>query len=92
MIKNIREKENLQILKSSENPGVTGTELIEISKGKAAATQTQLPDFFILKDQPIDLIKPEKVTASFKTENDLTDDDLWHLKKIKHFTKFIYPS
>jgi hypothetical protein len=74
----IKGKENLQVLKSPENPGVTGTAIIEMSEEEARQTQKQLPEFFILKDQPIDLIKPDKVTTSFKEENDLQNDDLWH--------------
>ncbi|MDJ0843920.1 S8 family peptidase [Crocosphaera sp.] len=77
-------KENIQILKSPEKLGVTGTIIIEMPEEDAKNTQQQLPEFSILKDQPIDLIKPDKVTTSFKSENDLKDDDLWHLKAIKY--------
>ncbi|MDJ0598307.1 MAG: S8/S53 family peptidase [Crocosphaera sp.] len=80
----IKGKENVQILKIPEKLGVTGTIIIEMSEEEAKNTQQQLPEFSILKDQPIDLIKPDKVTKSFKNENDLTNDDLWHLKAIKY--------
>ena len=80
----IEVKENIKILKSPENLGVTGTIIIEMPEKDAKNTQQQLPEFSILKDQPIDLIKPDKVTTSFKSENDLKDDDLWHLKAINY--------
>ena len=80
----IKGKENVQILKSPEKLGVTGTAIIEMSEEEAKTIQQQLPEFSILKDQPLDLIKPEKVTTSFKSENDLTDDDLWHLEAINY--------
>ncbi|MDJ0661406.1 MAG: S8/S53 family peptidase [Crocosphaera sp.] len=80
----IEGKENIKILKSPENLGVTGIIIIEMPEKDAKNTQQQLPEFSILKDQPIDLIKPDKVTTSFKGENDLKDDDLWHLKAINY--------
>ena len=80
----IEGKENVQILKSPKNLGVTGTAIIEMSEEEANKTKKDLPQFSILKDQPLDLIQPDKVTTSFKGENNLTNDDLWHLKAIKH--------
>ncbi|MGK7938597.1 MAG: S8 family serine peptidase [Crocosphaera sp.] len=80
----IKEKEDITIITSPEEPGMTGTAIIEMSEEDAARTQQQLPEFSILKDQPIGLIQPDKITSSFKQEKDLKNEDLWHLKAIKY--------
>lgn len=78
----VKSQDKLTIIKSPENPSVTGTAIIKMSEKIAAEAQKEFPDFFILKDQPIDLIKPHKVTASHKNEDELKLEDLWHLKAI----------
>ena len=80
----IKEKQDITIITSPEKPGVAGTAIIEMSEEEAAKTQQQLPEFSILKDQPISLIQPDKITSSFKQEKDLKNEDLWHLNAIKH--------
>lgn len=77
------EKQNdFTVLKSPENPGATGTAIIEMSEEAAKELKQELPEFFILKDQPLDLIQPEKITTSYKAEAELTQNDLWHLERV----------
>lgn len=78
----VKNQEKLTILKNLEHPSVTGTAIIKMSEETAAEAQKEFPDFFILKDQPIDLIKPHKVTASHKNEDELKPEDLWHLNAV----------
>lgn len=75
-------QEEVRIIKSPDHPGVTGTAIVAMSPEIAKQTETQLPEFLVLKDRPIDLIQPHKVTASYKSEGELETEDLWHLEKI----------
>jgi subtilisin family serine protease len=78
----VEKTEGLHLLKSPKNIGITGSAIVEMSEEEAQKTQQQFPELSVLKDQPIDLIKPHKVTASHKSEDELTTEDLWHLEAI----------
>ncbi len=80
----IQGKRDIKFLKSPEKLGITGTAIIEMSEDEAKNAQKKLLEFSILKDQTLDLIKPDKITTGFRSEDDLTDNDLWHLKAIKY--------
>lgn len=88
----IKEEKNVKILKGTKNLGVTGTMIIEMTEEEAEESEKESSSLFsVIKDefhistnQVRLLIEPDKVTTSSKSENNLTDDDLWHLKAIKH--------
>lgn len=73
------QKESIKIIKDPQQPNITGTMIVEMSAEDAENTKLDLKDHSILKNQPIDLIAPVRVTASHKTEDNLTEEDLWHL-------------
>ena len=78
----IEQQKDSHLLKSPKDIGITGSAIVQMSEEQAQETRRQYPQFSILKDQPIDLIQPHKITASYKTENELKTEDLWHLDAI----------
>jgi subtilisin family serine protease len=60
--------------------GITGAAIVEMSDDEAVKMRRELPNALILRDQPIELIQPERnVTAS---KDKVTAADLWHLDAI----------
>lgn len=61
-------------------PGITGAVVVDLPDEVAAQLQQDLPNAWILKDEPLDLIQPRRNVASVK--NAITEGDLWHLEAI----------
>ncbi len=61
---------------------ITGAKVVDVPDEDVEQLHQDLPNALILRDRPIELIKPEKSTAVSKTT--LTTDDLWPL--VKEFT------
>ena len=59
---------------------ITGAKIVDIPDEEVEQLRQDLPNALILRDLPIELIKPQKSTAVSKTT--LTTDDLWHLEAI----------
>lgn len=59
---------------------ITGAKVVDVPDEDVEQLHQDLPNALILRDRPIELIKPEKSTAVSKTT--LTTDDLWHLEAI----------
>jgi len=63
--------------------GVTGTTVVDMADELADQLRTDLPEIYVLKDQPLELIRPVKLNA-FKREGELNTSDLWHLEAISY--------
>lgn len=59
---------------------ITGTTILEMTDEKADQMRKELPDTMVLRDQPIELIRPLQPVATAKKK--VTKNDLWHLKAI----------
>jgi subtilisin family serine protease len=59
---------------------ITGAKVVDIPDKEVEQLRQDLPNALILRDLPIELIKPERSIAGSKTT--LTTDDLWHLEAI----------
>lgn len=59
---------------------VTGTTVLEMSPEQAARLESEVAGLSVLRDQPIDLIRPSKAQAAAKAG--VVDSDLWHLRAI----------
>jgi subtilisin family serine protease len=59
---------------------ITGAKIVDIPDEEVEQLRQDLPNALILRDLPIELIKPERSIAGAKTT--LTTDDLWHLEAI----------
>lgn len=77
-------KEDINVLKSSQQPGITGTTIIEMSEEEAESVKKDLAEEAeILRDRPIELIHPaNKNSLSLRREGELTKKDLWHLDAV----------
>lgn len=64
---------------ASETGGITGIRVLNMSKPEASSLQNDLKDFLVLRDYPLDVIKPAATAGS---KADISSDDLWHLKCI----------
>ncbi len=60
--------------------GITGVTIVEMPDEEAVRMRRELPNALILRDQPIELIQPERNVAG--TKNEVTAADLWHLEAI----------
>ncbi len=76
------QKEDIKIIKDPQQPNITGTMIVEMSQEEAEQAILDLSDHYILENRPLDLIRPKKVTATHKSEGELTEEDLWHLEAI----------
>lgn len=70
----------IRVLKSPKSPGVTGTAVVDMADEIAEKLPTDLPEIYLLKDQPLELIPPVKLAS--KREDELESTDLWHLRAI----------
>ncbi|QJB44101.1 S8 family peptidase [Dolichospermum flos-aquae] len=59
---------------------ITGAKIVDIPDEEVEQLRQDLPNALILRDLPIELIKPDKSTAVSKTT--LSIDELWHLEAI----------
>lgn len=64
--------------RESDTP-VTGASIVEMSDEEAERLRRELPDALVLRDRPIELIRPQKTTAAKKR---VTTTDAWHLRAI----------
>ena len=78
----IEASQDSHLLKNSTDIIISGSVIVEMSKEKAEETKREFPEFIILEDQPIDLIKPSQIKAIRKNEEQLKTEDLWHLDAI----------
>lgn len=63
----------------SETGGITGVRVMEMSEPEAESMEKELKDFIVLRNYPLDVIKP-KQTAGAKAA--LAPGDAWHLQSI----------
>ncbi|MEM9276709.1 MAG: S8 family serine peptidase [Cyanobacteria bacterium P01_F01_bin.143] len=86
LTEDIRGKEGVNILKSSQQSGITGTTILEMSEEEAKSVSQDLAEKAdILRDRPIELIHPaNKDSSSFISEGKLQTKDLWHLEAINN--------
>ena len=80
--KEVKGKKGIRFFKDSQNPGFTGTTIVEMSEEEGKQTGIDLSKFEVLNDQPINLIRPYQIAESVRKEEELTSQDLWHLDKI----------
>ncbi|NEP57421.1 MAG: S8 family serine peptidase [Symploca sp. SIO2G7] len=81
--KEVQNKETIQVLTNFDELGVTGTTIVNTLSAEAdEQILKDLPRDCVLVDQPIELIQPRKAKQSFKREQDLQKNDLWHLSAI----------
>jgi subtilisin family serine protease len=59
---------------------ITGTIIVDVPDEEAERMRRELPDVVVLRDTPIDLIRPGEVAATLKRK--VTASDLWHLEAI----------
>ncbi len=59
---------------------ITGTIIADLSDEEADRMRRDLPEVFVLRDEPIELIPPARLAATAKEAVD--DTDLWHLRAI----------
>jgi subtilisin family serine protease len=78
-IEDARQDGTIRILKSSQ--GVTGTRVLDMTDETADQMRADLSEIYVLKDLPLELIQPVKLSA-FKREGELVEADLWHLGAI----------
>lgn len=79
-VKKTQSEGELRCVKEPNNPGVTGTVLVETKDAIAERMKKDLPNAFVLKDTPIKLIEPQRDKVSGKP--DIDNEDLWHLEAI----------
>ncbi len=60
---------------------VTGTVLLDMTQEQAAQLTKDVPDALILRDQPIELIRPRR-NQLLTSINQVSTSDLWHLQAI----------
>jgi subtilisin family serine protease len=68
-----------KITHESSTP-ITGTKVVDMTTEEAERFRREVPDALVLRDQPIELIRPLRVTAQAKQK--LTTTDRWHLQAI----------
>src|SRR5215208_6567561 len=59
---------------------VTGTIVVDMDDDAAVQMQQELPDVLVLRDQPFELIPPNRAASA--TNDSVEDLDLWHLEAI----------
>ena len=59
---------------------VTGTKIVEMEEEHAQRLRDEVPHAHVVRDRPLELIRPEKVTASEK--EGVEGSDPWHLEAI----------
>jgi hypothetical protein len=70
-----------KVLRGSEKATpITGARIVEMPDEQAERLRRERMDLVVLRDQPIDLIDPQRATSVHKAK--LTVKDLWHLQAI----------
>ncbi|MBD2771360.1 S8 family peptidase [Iningainema tapete] len=69
-----------EISKYPDYSGITGATVVEMPDEEAQRLRRELPKAIVLRDQPIELIQPERNVAG--TKDKVTAADLWHLDAI----------
>jgi subtilisin family serine protease len=69
-----------RVSQHESDTAVTGTTVVDMSDEEAERLRRELPDALVLRDRPIELIRPQKTTAAAKKK--LTSTDVWHLRAI----------
>lgn len=70
------------IFPDRDRPSLTGTMLLEMSPEEADRLGRDVANLVIVKDRPVDLIRPIQNIESFKEQLDIAD--IWHLESIRH--------
>lgn len=70
-----------KVTKSEQSTVATGTMILDMGEEEAKQLMSELPDVSVLRDQPLELIRPIRGTAAAKKK--VTTKDLWHLKAIR---------
>jgi subtilisin family serine protease len=82
MRKRLKSMKGAKLVTTSESDtAVTGAKVVDMSEAQAERLREQLPETLVLRDRPIDLIRPVRTTASKKQA--VATKDLWHLKAIE---------
>ncbi|WP_375510440.1 S8 family serine peptidase [uncultured Nostoc sp.] len=68
-----------QVSKHPDYSGITGASIVEMPDDEAQRMREELPNALILRDQPIELIEPQRNTD---TRDEITKNELWHLDAI----------
>ncbi|MFN6462103.1 MAG: S8 family peptidase [Nostoc sp. DedVER02] len=68
-----------QVSKHPDYSGITGASIVEMPDDQAQRMREELPNALILRDQPIELIEPQR---NANTKDELSIDELWHLDAI----------
>jgi subtilisin family serine protease len=63
----------------SLQPGITGV-IVDLSEEMAEQLRQDLPNVWVLKDEPVPLIQPRRDTTTRKAS--ISEEDLWHLDAI----------
>lgn len=63
-----------------EDTQITGTTLVEMSEEEEQQLRQDVPDALVLRDGPIELIQPRRVTDTKSSAP--SDEDIWHLAAI----------
>lgn len=82
----IEEAQNFEVRQIPFNlnyPTLSGTTLVEMSDEEAERMVRDLSNIIILRDEPIELIRPTQDTITAK--NVLAVEDIWHLAAIRRF-------
>lgn len=73
------QKETSEVSKYPDYSGITGASVVEMPDEEAQRIREELPNALILRDQPIELIQPQR---NANTKDQLTKNELWHLDAI----------
>ena len=67
---------------SESDTKVTGTKVVDMSEVQAEKLRQQMPGTLVLRDRPIDLIRPVRPATAAAKKKAVTTKDLWHLQSI----------
>ncbi|MEH2118175.1 S8 family peptidase [Nostoc sp.] len=73
------QKDTSEVAKYPDYSGITGASVVEMPDEEAQRMREELPNVLILRDQPIELIEPQR---NANTKDELTKNELWHLDAI----------
>ncbi|MHC5774360.1 S8 family peptidase [Nostoc sp.] len=73
------QKDTSEVANYPDYSGITGASVVEMPDEEAQRIREELPNVLILRDQPIELIQPQR---NANTKDELTKNELWHLDAI----------
>ncbi|MDF5738918.1 MULTISPECIES: S8 family peptidase [unclassified Nostoc] len=73
------QKNTSEVAKYLDYSGITGASVVEMPDEEAQRIREELPNVLILRDQPIELIQPQR---NADTKDEITKNELWHLDAI----------